>query len=55
MAGPYKNGTTVRLTATFNEAMAGSPVPQIAISAVTGGIAQSATPMAYGGDNKHTL
>ena len=30
--GPYKNGETVVITATFNEAMLDSPVPQIAIA-----------------------
>ena len=30
--GPYKNGETVVITATFNEAMADSPVPQITIT-----------------------
>ena len=31
-AGPYKNGDTVTITATFNEDMKDSPVPQIAIA-----------------------
>ena len=30
--GPYKNGETVTITATFTEDMADSPVPQIAIA-----------------------
>jgi len=32
VAGPYKSGTVVTITATFSKAMADSPVPQIAIS-----------------------
>ena len=30
--GPYKNGETVKITATFNEAMVDAPVPKIAIT-----------------------
>ncbi len=47
VAGPYKSGTVVTITATFNEPMAPSPLPQIAISAVAGGVAQPATDMLY--------
>ena len=32
VAGPYKSGSSVTITATFNEAMADSPVVQIAVS-----------------------
>ncbi len=32
VAGPYKSGTAVTITATFNETMADFPVPQITIS-----------------------
>ncbi|MFY0601716.1 MAG: DUF1573 domain-containing protein, partial [Cyclobacteriaceae bacterium] len=42
VAGPYKSGDAVTITATFNEDMADSPVPQIAI---TGSNAVTATNM----------
>ena len=32
VAGPYKSGAAITITATFNESMAVSPVPQISIS-----------------------
>src|SRR5205823_9379083 len=44
-AGAVKAGTPLTLTATFNEPMADSPVVKLAISAVTGGTALTATPM----------
>ncbi|MEO2086685.1 MAG: Ig-like domain-containing protein, partial [Acidimicrobiales bacterium] len=42
-SGPYKSGTSVTITATFNEAVQDSPVPKIAI---TGANTVSATNMA---------
>ena len=42
-AGPYKSGATVAITATFNEAMATTPAPQVAISgaaSLSGGVFQ---------------
>jgi YDG domain/Bacterial Ig-like domain (group 3)/MBG domain (YGX type)/Kelch motif len=43
--GSVRQGTTVTITATFSEAMGDSPVPKLAISAVTGGTALAATDM----------
>src|SRR5439155_24776795 len=43
--GPYRQGVSITITATFSETMADSPVPQIAISAVPGGTATAATNM----------
>ena len=42
---PVKNGDVQVITATFSEAMAVSPVPKIALSAITGGSALVATDM----------
>ena len=51
--GPYKNGETVTITATFTEDMADSPVPQIAIAGT--GIANvSATNMTKSSATEYT-
>src|SRR5204863_5358439 len=44
-ASVAKSGSALTITATFNNPMADSPVPAIAISAVAGGTALAATPM----------
>src|SRR5206468_4154970 len=44
-ASAAKSGSTLTITATFNKPMADSPVPAIAISAVTGGTELAATPI----------
>jgi len=47
-----KSGSPMTITATFSEPMADSPIPKLAISAVTGGTALAATNMTKGADNK---
>src|SRR5206468_9176728 len=51
-ASAAKSGSALTITATFNKPMANSPVPAIAISAVTGGTELAATPMTWV-DNTH--
>src|SRR5262249_36167827 len=49
-----KSGGAMTITATFSEPMAASPLPKLAISAVTGGTALAATNMTMGDSTHYT-